>query len=313
MLLVALPAMGVLGATPACPIASADGYAYTLIGTDLFGAVSGINADGVVAAEGQVSLSDGRRAARWVAGGLNYLTGDADGAFDTAANAINGAGTVVGKAIFDASTLASHAYLALDTTMIDLGTLGGPLSEALGINDAGQVVGFADTPDGRHAFLYESETGIMQDITPFAAAGSIAYGINSSGTVVGSADNRAFARTPEGAIDLGPGEARAISESGIVVGASEGNAYIFGDTPIDLGPGIAYAVNSAGQVVGSIAGRGYLWDANGSTVDLNDGIPDQTWYVIEGRGITEDGRIVARGTRLVNGRRVSCGFLLTPR
>ncbi len=39
--------------------------------------------------------------------------------------------------------------------MIDLGTLGGPVSQVLAINDRGQVVGFATTAAGdAHATLW---------------------------------------------------------------------------------------------------------------------------------------------------------------
>jgi probable HAF family extracellular repeat protein len=48
-----------------------------------------------------------------------------------------------------------HAFLYSDGKMTDLGTLGGKESVAFGINDAGQIVGWADNANGyAHAFLY---------------------------------------------------------------------------------------------------------------------------------------------------------------
>jgi probable HAF family extracellular repeat protein len=44
-------------------------------------------------------------------------------------------------------------------SVTDLGTLGGGISGAFGINNAGQVTGYADTADGTtHAFLYRLGT-----------------------------------------------------------------------------------------------------------------------------------------------------------
>jgi probable HAF family extracellular repeat protein len=73
---------------------------------------------------------------------------------------LNNRGQVVGT-----STLAGddneHAFLWTSGTMIDLGTLGGAGSQALAINEAGQVVGrsdFSPTSPFHHAFLWQHGT-----------------------------------------------------------------------------------------------------------------------------------------------------------
>jgi probable HAF family extracellular repeat protein len=83
-----------------------------------------------------------------------------------------------------------HAFIWDSTTgMTDLGALGGSTSNALGINDSGQVVGFSYLAGNAtvHAFIWTAATG-MVDIGTDGAADSRAWAINASGNVVGDND-----------------------------------------------------------------------------------------------------------------------------
>jgi probable HAF family extracellular repeat protein len=81
------------------------------------------------------------------------------------------------------------AFLYSGGVRYDLGTLGGTASQALALNDLGEVVGFADTAAGaRHAFLYSN--GVLVDLNSLLPPGSgwvlgQATGINDSGQIVG--------------------------------------------------------------------------------------------------------------------------------
>lgn len=90
------------------------------------------------------------------------------------------------------STLAGdeiwHAFLWDNGKMIDLGTLGGNISEALAISERGWVVGRSDySPDSpyHHAVLWFNGTGKMDLGVVAPCLNSTALGVNSLGDIVG--------------------------------------------------------------------------------------------------------------------------------
>jgi probable HAF family extracellular repeat protein len=172
--------------------------------------------------------------------------------------------------------------------MRDLGTLGGWDSVAYGINNAGQVVGWAHPADqSRHAFLWSG--GSMRDLGPGAA-----YAINDTGQVVGYA---VVADGPYHAVLWSGGSMRDLGTLG-------GR-----DTA-------AYGINNASQVVGRAGVQGdssstshaFLW-SGGAMQDLNSLIPANSGWVLEdATGVNDAGQICGSGTHNGVGR----AFLLTP-
>ena len=213
-----------------------------------------------------------------------------EGAFQSAANALNDAGQVVGVSALGEGTRHAFRWDAL-TGMIDLGTLGGASSEAVAIDAAGRVVGSSETASGEtHAFLWEPGTG-MRDLGTLGGRSSAARAVNVAGQVVGQSETAAgqvghafLWDASAGMRDLGAFTAFRITDAGQVVGVRDGHVVQWeagvGFTDLGAIEGIDEVrdVNAAGQVVGVRQERGLgpctnfhaaLWQRGIGSVDLD--------------------------------------------
>lgn len=194
-------------------------------------------------------------------------------------------------------TIAGQAARASNSVarqyaVVDLGTLGGTVSQATGIDQAGTVSGLATTGGGAtHAVLWEDDQVV--DLGTLGGTFGVAIDVNPRGQAVGVSTNAAGVNRAflweEGAInDLGTlggpiGRANRINPRGEVVGFSS-----TADGPIhatewyrgsitDLGTfggsfSLAAGINGAGEIVGAATYQdglehGALW-AHGAMLDL---------------------------------------------
>jgi probable HAF family extracellular repeat protein len=167
---------------------------------------------------------------------------------------------------------------------MDLGTFGGPYAEAFGVNDNGQVVGWAWNAQWRQrAFVWSSTTGMI-DIGTLGGVSASAADINEQGVVVGVADTAAGAQRAYMWTPTSPA-------TGVMVELP---------TPPNALSAYATAVNNSGAAVGNAFletcdGAGLLWK-NGQVYDVNTLVMPGSGWVIDGASdIADDGRIAASG------------------
>ena len=83
---------------------------------------------------------------------------------------------------------ASCSASAASYSMLDIGSLGGANVVATGLNNLGQVVGYATTTASQqHAFVTGHGGRGMVDMGALGGTTSAAWAINDAGQVVGSA------------------------------------------------------------------------------------------------------------------------------
>jgi probable HAF family extracellular repeat protein len=231
----------------------------------------GINAAGHIM--GTAMTASGSREVFFYANGVMQDTGVSTIGWEN--SGINDEDEIVG---IDSSY---HAFLLSNGVFEDLGTLGGSESQAQHINNAGQIVGFADTASSGAAFIWQNGSMAALPLLSGTNAGS-AQCINASGQIVGT------------------------------IWFSSGGAYHTcvwpapNSAPIDLGTlggltSYGTGINSAGVAVGRAdtstgASHAFIWDQTHGMRDLNTLIPANSGWVLDiAQAINDAGMIVAHG------------------
>jgi probable HAF family extracellular repeat protein len=229
------------------------------------------------------------------------------------------------------SPTAWHGFLWQNGVLQDLGTLGGPDSFGLTVNEQGQIIGFSftnSTPNPTTGiptvdpFLWQD--GRMTDVGTLGGTFGFGNAVNNGGQVVGFSDvagdltNHAFfwdrgALTDIGTLGGNNSGANWINNAGQVVGTADladgtHHAFIWRKgTMTDLGTiandpcSDGFYLNALGQAIGiSTDCNGtilhtFLWE-NGSMVDLSAQVlPGSGFTDVEPVVINDRGEIVGNG------------------
>jgi len=240
--------------------------------------------------------------------------------------AIDKSGHIVGRLLNERTGVEQAVTCSGDGFAKELGSFGGRIGEACGINDNGWIVGFSAEKSGSEkAFLWQKEAGLIQLAMIKGARRSAAYDINSSAQIAGYCGNSAVIWSKDGKVkDLGTlkGTIRSIAwginGKGVTCGEAvdeEGNRHAWvckpgaGMTELELLPGWSEAsarkINDSGIVVGWVRNqskspvegdakyRAVAWDESGKVIDLGV-LPKGT--LSQAMGVNNAGVIVGRAT-----------------
>ena len=166
------------------------------------------------------------------------------GGSHSCANAINNKGDIVGVSTLKDSQV-SHAVLWSKGDLVELGTLDGFASaDAIGISDAGLIVGEAWIPKGamdkKRAIAWNAKKAATLAIARAETPGGAAYDVNDAGLAVG----RAFINDP----GTRSGARATMLEKGTVTLVP---VFDLPDNGGSVTPELATSVNRAGTVAGA--------------------------------------------------------------
>jgi len=298
----------------------------------------GVSADGMVVV-GSSRSTNGTEAFRWENGVMTPLGDLPGGQFVSSSNDASVDGSVVVGTGNSADGIQAFRWTA-GGGMVGLGDLPGSSFRSLanGVSaDGSVVVGESNSPNGTEAFRWEN--GVMTGLgnLPGGGTNSIAYDVSADGSiVVGSSEStngwEAFRWENNVMTGLGdlPGgvffsSAFGVSADGSIVvgqGSSDNGAEAFrwendvmtplGDLPGGIFSSIAYDVSADGSVIvgwsdGANGTEAFIWTESAGmrsvkqVLESDYGLDLTGWTLIQARGISDDGTVIAGNGTNPNG------------
>jgi len=313
-----------------------------------FSLPNAINSKGMMVGSGDIGVIDPQTGLPEIRADFRYkgqvINMGTFGGTNSLSNGVNNRGQAIGGAenadpdpwnfggiVGLPSPTAWHGFIWQNGVLQDLGTLGGPDSFGLIVNEQGQITGFSftnDTPNPTTGiptvdpFLWQD--GRMTDVGSLGGTFGFGNAVNNGGQVVGFSDvagdltNHAFfwdrgALTDIGTLGGNNSSANWINDAGQVVGTADladgtHHAFIWRKgTMTDLGTigsdpcSDGFHLNASGQAIGiSTDCNGtilhtFLWE-NGSMIDLSAQVlPGSGFTGIEPVVINDRGEIVGNG------------------
>ncbi len=225
-----------------------------------------------------------------------YLSGATDATY---ALGINDAGVSVGNDTGSKGSYAAEFSLnargAVNRALLKPPKNTSWTGVATGINDAGEIVGYATFPggSGNGRAVRFSTTGYAQ-VIPVAAAGvsSSAQALNQHGDVIGNAGSQAF------------------------LYRNNRVTYLPRPPGDEAGNAVAYAINASDEIVGDIGTSttdiGTFLYVGGRSYDLGALLPENSgWQIVAANGINDAGQIVGVGYFAGEGGKLA-GFSMRP-
>lgn len=158
-----------------------------------------------------------------------------DGTRASVAWRMNDAGQVTGYEALDVTGNSQSAFrFSNEAGMVDLGTLGGPRSSGLAINNSGVIVGWSESPNDIWSRAIRARPGaLLEDLGTLGGLYALAESINDPGTVVGWSAGYYF-------------------QTAFVYTDADGMIDLNTRVPPSEWPGVMYdavAINNSGQIV----------------------------------------------------------------
>jgi probable HAF family extracellular repeat protein len=238
------------------------------------------------------------------AGGMQDL-GTITGSQNSIASGISQLGEVVGVDIV--GTTATPFRWTSKAGMQGLPGFGSVSSEALAVNDSGEIIGdyYPNGGSDTRAFIW-TPIGGLQDLGTLGGSIADVGGINQSGQVVGYSDTSSgaghgFLWTKSGGMqDLGTFIPAAINDDGLMAGSQttakgQQTAALWNKGRVTLlCPGVATAINNLGQVTGAkytphTDQQAFIWNPGGGGIQLLPMLPGA--LASFGQGINNSGEV----------------------